>query len=94
MTEIDGLSARVERARAISRLYSTEPRRSGVGEQASAASRAASAMTASAGRLPTSASSASRERTGVGATLVRASPTWSNAPFVPSVTCAAAAAVA
>src|SRR6266404_6165622 len=70
-------SARPASTRAISRLYSTDPRRSAVGDAASAALRAASAMFASVARLPVRKSSAAVARCGTGAALVSASPTRS-----------------
>jgi len=80
--------------RAISRLYSTEPRRSAVGDAASAARRAASAMLSSVALRPFKNSSAAVERSGIGPAFVSASPTCVNPPLPSSVTCAAAAAVA
>src|SRR5262249_40843540 len=87
-------SARTASPRAISRLSSTEPRRSALGVAASAARRAASARVAPSGSLPTRWRSAVTAWTGTGPTFVSASPTRSIAPLAASVTCAAAAAVA
>src|SRR5207237_8105878 len=86
-------SARAASTRAISRLYSTDPRRSAVGDAASAARRAASAMRASSARFPRRTSSAAEARTGTGPALVRARPTCAKWPAPSSVTWAAAAAV-
>src|SRR5712671_1013154 len=72
-------SARPASTRAISRLYSTDPRRSAVGDAASAALRAASAMLASFALLPMRKSSAAVARRGTGLALVSASPTRSKA---------------
>src|SRR5207253_10930071 len=87
-------SARAASTRAISRLYSTVPRRSAVGAAASAARRAASAMLASLGLFPIRTPSAAAARAGTGPALVRARPTCAKLPVPSSVTCAAAAAVA
>src|SRR6267142_567386 len=87
-------SARAASTRPISRLYSTEPRRSALGDAAAAALRAASAMLASLARRPVRNVSASAARAGTGPALVSARPTRSNAPLPSSVTWAAAAAVA
>src|SRR5260370_27185796 len=73
------LRARAASTRAISRLYSTEPRRSALGEHASPASRAASAMAVSEGRLLWRKSCAAWQRMGVGPPLVSASPTLEKA---------------
>src|SRR5215468_4885141 len=81
--------ARTAITRAISRLYSTEPRRSALGVAACAARRAASASLAPSGCLPVRCRSAATAWTGAGPTLVSASPTRSIAPFAASVTCAA-----
>ena len=66
--------ARVASTRAISRLYSTEPRRSALGDAAFAARCAASARLAASGRLPVRNFSASAALIGVGPTLVSARP--------------------
>src|SRR5512143_1448762 len=86
--------ARTVRTRAISRLYSTEPRRSAEGFVALAASRPASWSVASSGFLPARNFSASTALMGVGPALVSAMPALSMVPFAASVTCAAAPAVA
>src|SRR5437870_13357240 len=67
-------SARAASTRAISRLYSTVPRRSAVGAAASAARRAASAMLVSAAPFPSRQSSAGVERTRTGPAFLRARP--------------------
>src|SRR5438128_9037403 len=90
----DFFNARAASTRAISRLYSTEPRRSAVGELACAALRAASPSAAASGFLPISRLSASAARTGTGPALVSASAARTLSPLDPSVTWAAAAAVA
>src|SRR5262249_31047240 len=87
-------SARITRTRAISRLYSTEPRRSALGALASAASRPASAITASSGFLPARYAMAAVASTGVRPALVNPIPARSMLPFASSVTCTAAAAAA
>src|SRR5262249_5071342 len=86
--------ARPVRTRAISVLYSTDPRRSASGDAALAASRAASASVPASGLLPRRNCSASAARTGVGPAFVRPMPARSISPPLPSVTCAADAAVA
>src|SRR5437899_11440440 len=86
-------SARTASTRAIPRLYSTDPRRSAVGDAASAARRAASAMAASLTLFPIRASSAAEARAGTGPALVSAIPTCAKVPAPSSVTWAAAAAV-
>ena len=58
----------------MARLYSTDPRRSAVGEAACAASSPASRKTASSGRLPRRKRSDSPARSGVGPALVRPIP--------------------
>src|SRR5882762_9814158 len=87
-------SARVVRTRAISRLYSTEPRRSALGELFTAASRATSANSFSSGALPASSRAASVSSSGVGPALVNAIAAFSIAPLASSVNCTAAAALA
>src|SRR5262245_17522015 len=79
-------SARAVRTRAISFLYSTEPRRSAEGEAASAARREASAMAAASPFLPLRNCSAAAARTGVGPAFVRPIPTLSISPPAPRVT--------
>src|SRR5262249_8758833 len=86
--------ARAVRTRAISFLYSTEPRRSADGDVACAASFEAAAIASASGFLPFNNCSAAVALIGVGPTLVRTIPTFSIVPLAPSVTCAAAAAVA
>src|SRR2546426_5168853 len=87
-------SARAASTRAISRLYSTDPRRSAVGDAASPAPRAASAMAASFTPFSIRASSAAPARPRTGPALVSAIPTCAKVPAPSSVTWAAAAAVA
>src|SRR4051812_34153476 len=86
--------ARVASTRVISRLYSTEPRRSALGEPAFAARRAASAMLFSFKAFPERIFMASTASNGVGATLVRPMPARSTAPFLSSVSCTATATAA
>src|SRR5438067_7490796 len=88
------LRARTVSTRAISRLYSTVPRRSALGSVACAASRAASAMLAPSGFLPVRYFSAAVALMGVGPRLVRPIPARSTKPCVPITTYAAEAAVA
>src|SRR5262249_13489408 len=64
------LSARATITRAISRLYSIEPRLSPLGALFVAASRAASAIVFSSGTLPTRERAASAASTGVGPAMV------------------------
>src|SRR5712692_4436179 len=87
-------SARVVRTRAISFLYSTEPRRSAEGELFAAAIFAASAIVFSSGILPVRNFAASPASTGVRPALVRPMAARSIAPFAFSVNCTAAAATA
>src|SRR5215468_6545488 len=87
-------SARATMTRAISFLYSTEPRRSALGAVFAAASRAASAIAFASGILPTSERAASTASTGVGPALVSAIAARSTAPLASSVSCTAAAAAA
>src|SRR5512135_1245953 len=91
---IAAFNARTVWTRAISRLYSTEPRRSAEGFVALAARRPASWSVASSGFLPARNFSASTALMGVGPALVRPMPAFSMVPFAASVTCAAAPAVA
>src|SRR5712691_10134786 len=87
-------SARAVNTRTMSRLYSTDPRRSSLGWAASAQSWAARLMAASSGRVALRAASAPVALMAVRPTLVRPIPTWSQAPLAPSVSCTATAAVA
>src|SRR5438067_4366233 len=80
------LRARAVSTRAISRLYSTVPRRSALGSVAAAASRAASAMAAPSGFLPVRCFSAAVALMGVGPRLVRPMPARSTNPCVPITT--------
>src|SRR5258708_41170 len=86
--------ARVVRTRAISFLYSTEPRRSAEGELFAAAIFAASAIVLSSGILPARYFAASAASTGVSPALVRPMAARSIAPSAFSVSCTAAAATA
>src|SRR5437762_5624461 len=84
--------ARAMRTRAISRLYSTLPRRSAAGSAAAAACRATAATVAASGLRPASVRAASTQWTGVGPTLVSARPALATVPSAASASCAAAAA--
>src|SRR5262249_54222196 len=88
------LSARATITRAISRLYSIEPRLSPLGALLAAASRAASASVCPSGTLPPTERSASAASPGVGPAWVSATAARSTAPFVSSVSWTAAAAAA
>src|SRR5262245_12342095 len=87
-------SARAVSTRAISRLYSTEPRRSAPGALFAAAIFAASPIVLSSGTLPARNFAASPASTGVTPALVRAIPARSTAPLPSRVNCTAAAATA
>src|SRR5215470_1759057 len=88
------VSARVVITRAISFLYSIDPRRSALGAHFAAASRAASAIVFSSGIFPTRNRAASTASRGVGPALVSAIAARSTAPLASSVRCTAAAAAA
>src|SRR5712691_4574268 len=87
-------SARAVKTRAISFLYSTEPRRSALGELFAPAILAASAIVFSSGFLPARYFAASAASTGVRPAFVRAMPARTTAPFPSRVSCTAAAATA
>ena len=88
------LIARPVSTRTRSLLYSTDPRRSADGRDASAASWAARRIAASSRGWPASAASAAVALIGVSPTFVSPMPARSHAPPAPSVSWTATAAVA
>src|SRR5262245_41240160 len=88
------LSARTVNTRTRSRLYSSDPRRSAVGADSSAASSAARLIDSPSIFFPRKAASAFSALTGVRPTLVSPIPTRSQTSSLPTVNCAATPAVA
>src|SRR2546428_9737445 len=85
-------SARAVNTRTMSRLYSTDPRRSSLGWAASAQSWAARLMAASSGRLPLRAASARVALMAVRPTLLSPTLAWAEAQLAPSASSTANAA--
>ena len=81
-------SARPAITRTISRLYSSEPRRSAEGWASSDANRAASRMVSSSSFLPTRKDSAELALTGIGPALVRPIPACWHTPSDTVITAA------
>ncbi len=79
--------------RAISFLYSSDPRQSALGDAAAPARLPASANTSSLGAFPTRNFSASVTRMGLGPAFVSATPAFAIVP-PETVSCTATAAVA